>query len=173
MDEPELLALLHRRGCSLRAVCLAGVCRIAPAEARRAETRRGVSDDRARRHRALDPDRRRTARRGALGLHHHESYDGTGYPEARRAAESPLESRIIAVADAFEAMTGSRPYRDSISVDQALEELQAHIGTQFDARCVQALIDVVNDGVAEVAVPVPAPRWGDAVTNTAPALRTV
>ena len=66
---------------------------------------------------------------------------------ARRSI--PVESRIIAVADAFEAMTGTRPYRDAISVDEAIVELQAHSGTQFDARCVDALVDVVNEAATE------------------------
>jgi diguanylate cyclase (GGDEF)-like protein/putative nucleotidyltransferase with HDIG domain len=84
-------------------------------------------------------------------LHHHERYDGTGYPEGRRAGEIPLESRIIAVADAFEAMTGSRPYREGITVDEAIQELQRNDGRQFDGRCVQALIEVVKEGTAEPA----------------------
>ncbi len=53
-------------------------------------------------------------------LHHHERYDGKGYPERLRAGEIPIEARIIAVADAYEAMTDSRPYRDAVSVDEAL-----------------------------------------------------
>ncbi len=81
-------------------------------------------------------------------LHHHERYDGTGYPSAMRGAEIPLESRIIAVADAFEAMTGERPYHASLTPERALEELQRHAGTQFDGRCVDALVQAVAaDGV--------------------------
>ena len=68
-------------------------------------------------------------------LHHHERYDGKGYPERLRAGKIPIEARIIAVADAYEAMTGARPYRDAISADEALAELEANTGTQFDARC--------------------------------------
>jgi diguanylate cyclase (GGDEF)-like protein/putative nucleotidyltransferase with HDIG domain len=82
-------------------------------------------------------------------LRHHERYDGRGYPERLRAGEIPIEARIIAVADAYEAMTGLRPYRDPISVEEAMIELQANAGTQFDARCVQALVDVVGDAVVE------------------------
>ncbi len=82
-------------------------------------------------------------------LHHHERYDGRGYPERLRAGEIPIEARIIAVADAYEAMTGLRPYRDPISVEEAMVELQANAGTQFDTRCVQALVDVVRDAVVE------------------------
>jgi HD-GYP domain-containing protein (c-di-GMP phosphodiesterase class II) len=82
-------------------------------------------------------------------LRHHERYDGRGYPERLRAGEIPIEARIIAVADAYEAMTGLRPYRDPVSVEAAMVELQANAGTQFDTRCVQALVDVVGDAVVE------------------------
>ena len=78
-------------------------------------------------------------------LHHHERYDGTGYPAGRKGAKIPLEGRIISVADAFEAMTGPRPYRDSISSEAALAELRDSAGTQFDARCVDALAAVVHN----------------------------
>ena len=82
-------------------------------------------------------------------LHHHERIDGGGYPAGLSGASIPVESRIIAVADAFEAMTGTRPYREAVSVDEAIVELQANGGTQFDARCVDALVDVVNDAATE------------------------
>jgi len=77
-------------------------------------------------------------------LYHHERYDGKGYPAGWRAAEIPLEARIIAVADAYEAMTGDRPYRPPMTNAQALDELRRHTGTQFDGRCVNALIEVVG-----------------------------
>jgi diguanylate cyclase (GGDEF)-like protein/putative nucleotidyltransferase with HDIG domain len=83
-------------------------------------------------------------------LHHHERYDGKGYPDRLRAGSIPIEARIIAVADAYETMTGARPYRDPISVDEALTELQAKSGTQFDGRCVHALIEVVRDAATEL-----------------------
>ena len=82
-------------------------------------------------------------------LHHHERIDGDGYPAGLSGASIPVESRIIAVADAFEAMTGTRPYREAVSVDEAIVELQAHGGTQFDMRCVDALVDVVNEAATE------------------------
>ena len=77
-------------------------------------------------------------------LHHHERFDGTGYPASLRGAEIPLESRIIAVADAFEAMTGERPYQEQLTNTEALAELGRHLGTQFDAACVAALAQVVD-----------------------------
>ena len=72
-------------------------------------------------------------------LHHHERVDGGGYPTGRAGDDIPLESRILAVADSFDAMTSERPYRRAMSVDAALGELRRHAGTQFDADCVEAL----------------------------------
>jgi diguanylate cyclase (GGDEF)-like protein len=82
-------------------------------------------------------------------LHHHERIDGGGYPTGLPGTSIPVESRIIAVADAFEAMTGTRPYREAVSVEEAIVELQANSGTQFDARCVDALDEVVNEAATE------------------------
>jgi len=78
-------------------------------------------------------------------LHHHERYDGTGYPAGQRSSEIPLESRIIAVADAFEAMTSDRPYQTSVTDEHALNELRSHVGTQFDVRCFNALVEIVSE----------------------------
>ncbi len=72
--------------------------------------------------------------------HHHERIDGTGYPDGRAGDEIPLESRIIHVADAFEAMTSDRPYRRAPGQSYAIEELRRHSGTQFDGDVVEALI---------------------------------
>ena len=72
-------------------------------------------------------------------LHHHERVDGTGYPSGAVGDEIPLESRIILVADAFEAMTSDRPYRTRRSVAEALAELDAQSGMHFDPVCVAAL----------------------------------
>jgi len=70
--------------------------------------------------------------------HHHEHYDGTGHPDGLKGEEIPIEARIIAVADAFDAMTSSRPYRKPLPEEQALSELRAAAGTQFDPRVVAA-----------------------------------
>jgi len=88
-------------------------------------------------------------------LHHHEHFDGTGYPDSLTGDAIPLESRIIAVADAFEAMTGARPYRKTLTNEEALAELTRLAGTQFDASCVRAVADVVNG--AEPPAPSAAP----------------
>jgi HD-GYP domain-containing protein (c-di-GMP phosphodiesterase class II) len=72
-------------------------------------------------------------------LYHHERMDGRGYPEGLAGAEIPIESRIVAVADAFEAMTSDRPYREGRPEAEAIVELDACAGTQFDPMCVAAL----------------------------------
>jgi diguanylate cyclase (GGDEF)-like protein/putative nucleotidyltransferase with HDIG domain len=71
---------------------------------------------------------------------HHERPDGLGYPLGLSAGSIALEARIVAVADAYEAMTSDRPYRDSIGYDAALAELRHGAGTQFDALVVEAFI---------------------------------
>jgi diguanylate cyclase (GGDEF)-like protein/putative nucleotidyltransferase with HDIG domain len=81
-------------------------------------------------------------------LAHHERVDGTGYPLGLRGEEIPLEARIIAVADAFEAMLTDRPYRESRGPEEAIAELRRCAGTQFDAEVVEAL---VASGVVEAA----------------------
>ncbi|TES88663.1 MAG: diguanylate cyclase, partial [Dehalococcoidia bacterium] len=69
-------------------------------------------------------------------LHHHERYDGTGYPIGLNGEEIPLEARILAVADAFTAMTTVRSYSDALPLEGALEELKRGAGTQFDPKLV-------------------------------------
>ena len=78
-------------------------------------------------------------------LHHHEHFDGRGYPDGLRGDEIPLESRIILVADAFEAMTADRPYRAARPVSAALAELERQAGAQFDPLCVDALRAAIAD----------------------------
>ena len=72
-------------------------------------------------------------------LHHHEHFDGRGYPHGLKGEDIPLESRIILVADAFEAMTSDRPYRGGRSAEEALAELARYSGSQFDPACIEAL----------------------------------
>jgi two-component system cell cycle response regulator len=66
----------------------------------------------------------------------HENYDGTGYPDGLARREIPLGSRIIAVCDAFDAMTTDRPYRDAVDGSSAVAELRRCAGTQFDPEVV-------------------------------------
>ena len=71
--------------------------------------------------------------------HHHERYDGHGYPDRLGGADIPLESRILSVADAYVAMIEDRPYRDGLSPEAAKQELSDHSGDQFDPQVVDAL----------------------------------
>ncbi|HVI38464.1 MAG TPA: diguanylate cyclase, partial [Gaiellales bacterium] len=84
-------------------------------------------------------------------LHHHERVDGGGYPDGLAGEQIPLESRIILVADAFEAITADRPYRTHRSADAAMVELERNAGTQFDADCVAALGRVVRPQLRHAA----------------------
>ncbi len=74
---------------------------------------------------------------------HHERYDGNGYPDGLSNIDIPLHARIVAVADAFNAMIARRPYRAPLSPAAAIEELKRHSGTQFDRVIVEAMIDVI------------------------------
>jgi len=71
-------------------------------------------------------------------FHHHEKFNGTGYPEGLSGTSIPLASRILAVVDAFEAMTRGRPYRERLNVDHAVEEIKKEAGNQFDPDVVGA-----------------------------------
>jgi HD-GYP domain-containing protein (c-di-GMP phosphodiesterase class II)/GGDEF domain-containing protein len=77
-------------------------------------------------------------------LHHHERYDGDGYPARLRGEQIPIEARIICVADAFSAMTEDRPYRARMSVADACAELEACAGSQFDPDVVREFVDAVR-----------------------------
>lgn len=77
-------------------------------------------------------------------LYHHEKYDGTGYPSGLKKNQIPLSARVMAVADAFEAMISGRPYKDTISVNEALDELKTNSGTQFDPQVVGAFLGMVK-----------------------------
>ncbi|MBA7578365.1 Cyclic di-GMP phosphodiesterase response regulator RpfG [subsurface metagenome] len=77
--------------------------------------------------------------------HHHERYDGSGYPDGLEGNEADIVARIIAVADAFDAMTSDRPYRKSLNQLLALEELKKYRGTQFDPDAVKAFMKVYRN----------------------------
>lgn len=81
-----------------------------------------------------------------IAVSHHEGFDGSGYPHAIAGTAIPLAGRIVAVADAFDAMINDRPYRKARTADAALAELILQSGRQFEARLVTALIDVAGDG---------------------------
>ncbi|MDF2939059.1 MAG: hypothetical protein K0Q90_4432 [Paenibacillaceae bacterium] len=81
-----------------------------------------------------------------LGIirHHHERWDGTGYPAGLKGEEIPLNARICAVSDAFDSMVSHRPYNDRKSFEEALQELQEHVETQFDTAIVIKFSCILN-----------------------------
>ena len=80
-----------------------------------------------------------------IALFHHESVNGTGYPEGKRGQEIPLEARIVAVADVFDALTSQRPYKKAWSNDEAFSFLQQMAGEKLDQDCVDALLARRNE----------------------------
>jgi HD-GYP domain-containing protein (c-di-GMP phosphodiesterase class II) len=76
-------------------------------------------------------------------LHHHENWNGTGYPKGLKELEIPLFSRIISVADAYEAMTSDRPYRKAMDPLLAIDELKQNAGIQFDPDIVHVFLEKV------------------------------
>jgi diguanylate cyclase (GGDEF)-like protein len=80
-------------------------------------------------------------------LHHHERYNGGGYPHGLRGNEIPLGARIVAVADAYHAMIHDRPYKSARTHENALEELRGHAGTQFDPDVVELFCSIYAEGV--------------------------
>ena len=76
--------------------------------------------------------------------HHHERWDGTGYPDGLSGEDIPLAARVFAVADALDALTSDRPYRRGTRFSRAREEIRAHAGSQFDPEVVAAL-DTIPD----------------------------
>ena len=81
--------------------------------------------------------------------HHHEHYDGTGYPTGLKGEDIPMVGRIIAVADAYDAMTTNRPYRVKLDHRDALVELKKNAGSQFDSKVVDAFINAVGRSIHE------------------------
>lgn len=78
----------------------------------------------------------------SIALNHHEAWDGTGYPSARRGEETPIDARIVAVADVFDALTHDRPYRRAWLLDTVLMDLLDRKGLQFDPQVVDAFFDL-------------------------------
>jgi len=77
-------------------------------------------------------------------LHHHERFDGDGYPAGLAGDEIPLEARVICVADSFSAMTSERPYRAALELEEACAELERCAGTQFDPQVVRLFVEAVR-----------------------------
>jgi putative nucleotidyltransferase with HDIG domain len=82
-------------------------------------------------------------------LHHHERFDGRGYPHGLSGFDIPLSARILCVADCFDAMTSDRPYRKGMPVSEALSELLKNKSTQFDPKLVDIFLDLVERGRVE------------------------
>jgi HD-GYP domain-containing protein (c-di-GMP phosphodiesterase class II) len=83
-------------------------------------------------------------------LHHHESFDGTGYPAGLKETEIPIVSRIVSVIDAFDAMVSSRPYRKGLPFEEAVRRLILASGTQFDPVVVQCFLSFAQSEMATV-----------------------
>ena len=83
-------------------------------------------------------------------LYHHERYDGRGYPQGLKGEEIPLYGRIIGVADAFDAMTANRIYRNQMDIDYVLDELRKGRGTQFDPRVVDIFLAILEEGTIDL-----------------------
>jgi len=96
------------------------------------------------------------ARGVALVRHHHESWDGTGYPDGLAGTEIPFGARVIAVADSFDAMTSDRPYRRGLPIAQTAAILRAGRGTQWDATLVDAFLRTLDLLPAPQDAPAPA-----------------
>lgn len=83
-------------------------------------------------------------------LYHHEKYDGTGYCQGLKGEEIPLDARIIGIADAFDAMTANRVYRNQLDIDVVIAELKQFSGIQFDPALVDILLSLIEDGTIDV-----------------------
>ncbi len=90
-------------------------------------------------------------RASLLVLHHHEHFDGEGYPAGLVGEEIPLGSRIVAIVDAFDAMLSNRSYRRGLPLEEALRRLEAGAGTQFDPRIVRHFINLVTKLLPELS----------------------
>ena len=81
---------------------------------------------------------------------HHERWDGMGYPRGLRGTEIPLCSRLFSIADAMDAMVSDRPYRAGMPLEQAIEEVKRHAGTQFDPMAVEAMLTLSAERLSEL-----------------------
>src|SRR5437016_198189 len=98
--------------------------------------------------------------------HHHEKWDGSGYPKGLKGEEIPLGSRIISVADAFEAMVADRIYRPSLGLSKALEEIKGGRGSHFDPRVVDTVLALIANDT--VHLPLPTKDQGQKALPTRP-----
>ena len=82
--------------------------------------------------------------------HHHERYDGRGYPSRLAGEDIPYLARIAAVADAFDAMTSKRVYRDSLPIDVVISEFEKNKGTQFDPQIDDVFLDILKNDYEKI-----------------------
>ena len=101
-----------------------------------------------------------------IALHHHERWDGTGYPCGLAGRDIPLAARIVALADVFDALTSERSYKAAWTIRQALTEIMSESGKQFDPRIVRALLAVIlrAGGTLPAAVPTAASGANDVLS---------
>jgi putative two-component system response regulator len=89
-----------------------------------------------------------------IAFTHHERWDGTGYPAGLQGEAIPISGRIVAVADAFDAMTHARPYKEAFSVAHAVAEIERSSGTQFDPRVVDAFMTLDHAALVQQSQPI-------------------
>ena len=144
VESVRVAGLLHDLGKVGQAPALlqkAG--RLDPAERREIEAHPGAGADIVERIRAFKQV-------ACIVRHHHERPDGQGYPAGLTGDTIPLGSRIVLVADAFDAMTSDRPYRRGMAPERAIAELERHAGTQFDPQVVEVLVRLWERGAFAV-----------------------
>jgi putative nucleotidyltransferase with HDIG domain len=90
------------------------------------------------------------ARETCAVRHHHERFDGTGYPDGLRGEDIPFVARVVTVADVFDAITSNRPYRTALALDEAREEISKGIGSHFDPAVVEAFLRVPLERLEEI-----------------------
>ena len=111
-------------------------------------------------HELLKDSQNRFIQAGAtIALRHQERYDGSGYPDGLVGEQIPVEARVVAVADVFDALVSKRPYKRAWTIDETFGFISGHSGTLFDPRCVDALVRNrvrVEEACARYAPPLPA-----------------
>ncbi len=83
-------------------------------------------------------------------LYHHERYDGKGYPEGKAGEDIPFIARMICVADSFDAMNTNRVYRNKLSKERIIEELETNKGLQFDPKVADVMLRLINEGKVNI-----------------------
>ncbi|MGQ2966090.1 HD-GYP domain-containing protein, partial [Methylophilus sp.] len=83
-----------------------------------------------------------------VALYHHEKWDGSGYPFGMKGEEIPVEARIVAVADVFDALLSKRPYKEAWPVEKAVEEIKSQANRHFDPQVVAAMLSCLPDLIA-------------------------